>query len=279
MWPRTQTREHWCNYDMSTQGRDRPGYMERWDEWEQRRREIDASIANDTPRSRPLRLPTDPVPLASLDDAPYVELHLHSCYSLLDGASRVDELVDAAHALGYRALALTDHDGMFGALEFARALKETGLRTITGLELTVAEASTVPETAGASAAGPGERTHITLLAETRRGYANLCRLSSLAFGLGLTGCEGERAAPSRPVGGDRGAGASRGGADCPHRLPRGAHPETDPQRARRRGRTDAAPARRLVRTAERLRGATGQLRPRRPAAQPRAGRAGGARRR
>ena len=76
------------------------------------------------------------------------------------------------------------------------------------------------------------------------------------------GCEGERAAPSRPVGGDRGAGASRGGADCPHRLSRGAHPATDPQRARRRGRTDAAPARRLVRTAERLRGATGQLRPR-----------------
>ena len=160
-------------------GRNQPGYMERWDEWEQRRREIDASIASDTPRSRPLRLPTDAVPLASLDGTPYVELHLHSCYSLLDGASRVDELVDAAHGLGYRALALTDHDGMFGALEFARALKEAGLRTITGLELTVAEA------AGVDAPRPGERRHITLLAETRRGYANLCRLSSLAFGLGL----------------------------------------------------------------------------------------------
>ena len=153
--------------------------MERWAEWEARRRELEADLPADVPRSRPPRPPTDPVPAAALDGTPYVELHLHSCFSLLDGASRVDELVDTAAALGYRALALTDHNGLFGAMEFARALKEAGLRTITGLELTVAERD--------EAEAP--RSHITLLAETRAGYANLCRLSSLAFGHGLTGTE------------------------------------------------------------------------------------------
>ena len=166
------------------QGRDRPGDnrpgdRKRREEWEARRREMEAAVAPDTPRSRPPRLPAGPAPPATLDDTPYVELHLHSCYSLLDGASRVDELVDAARALGHRALALTDHNGLFGAMEFAHALKDAGLRTITGLELTVAERD--------DPASP--RSHLTLLAETRQGYANLCRLSSLAYGLGLEGEE------------------------------------------------------------------------------------------
>ncbi|MBI4505992.1 MAG: PHP domain-containing protein, partial [Chloroflexi bacterium] len=51
----------------------------------------------------------------------YVELHLHTCYSFLDGASRPDELATRAAALGYRALAVTDHDGLYGAMEFAQA--------------------------------------------------------------------------------------------------------------------------------------------------------------
>src|SRR2546421_405717 len=100
----------------------------------------------------------------------YVELHLHSNYSLLEGASKVRELLERAVELGYSALALTDHDGMFGAIEFARDARAIGLQPITGLEVIVAEAD-------------GKRSHLTLLAETRAGYANLCRLSSLAFGL------------------------------------------------------------------------------------------------
>src|SRR5207237_10905065 len=89
----------------------------------------------------------------------YVELHAHSAYSFLDGASHPEELAARAAELGYEALALTDHDGVFGSLEFAHAAKAFGVRTITGAEVTLANGS-----------------HVTLLVETASGYANLCRL-------------------------------------------------------------------------------------------------------
>ena len=66
----------------------------------------------------------------------YVELHLHSNYSFLDGASRADELVLRAQELGYQALAITDHDGVHGALEFARLAADAGIQPITGAEIT-----------------------------------------------------------------------------------------------------------------------------------------------
>jgi error-prone DNA polymerase len=90
---------------------------------------------------------------------PYVELHAHSSYSFLDGASLPEELAVAAAELGYPALALTDHDGVYGSLEFAHAAKHFGVRPITGAELTLAD-----------------RSHVTVLVETPKGYANLCRL-------------------------------------------------------------------------------------------------------
>ena len=62
----------------------------------------------------------------------YVELHAHSAYSFLDGASLPEELAARAAELGYDALALTDHDGVYGSLEFAQAAKHFGLRAITG---------------------------------------------------------------------------------------------------------------------------------------------------
>ncbi len=142
-----------------------------WARFEAKRDEMEAASAPDTPRSRAPRDAAEPVPIEVLDDVPYVELHLHSNYSLLDGASHLDELIWAAQEQGHRALALTDHNGMFGAMEFARGAKEAGLRPITGLELTVEEEP------------GGQRSHVTLLAENRQGYSNLCRLSSLAFGL------------------------------------------------------------------------------------------------
>ncbi|MBM4410401.1 MAG: DNA polymerase III subunit alpha [Chloroflexi bacterium] len=141
-----------------------------WEAFEARRRAIDDVLAGDTPRSMASRGPTQPVPLSVLDGVPYVELHLHSNYSLLEGASSIDELLIQAVGQGHRALALTDHDAMYGSMEFARSAKEAGLRPITGLELSIEEAD-------------GTRSHITLLAETRQGYSNLCRLSSQAFGL------------------------------------------------------------------------------------------------
>jgi error-prone DNA polymerase len=94
---------------------------------------------------------------------PYVELHAHSSYSFLDGASLPEELAVRAADLGYPALALTDHDGVYGSLEFAHAAKHFGVRAITGAELTLAD-----------------RSHVTVLVETPQGYANLCRLITAA---------------------------------------------------------------------------------------------------
>ena len=68
---------------------------------------------------------------------PYIELHAHSAFSFLDGASTPLELAGAAAALGYPALALTDHDGIWGSMEFAHCAKGLGLRPITGAELTL----------------------------------------------------------------------------------------------------------------------------------------------
>jgi error-prone DNA polymerase len=93
----------------------------------------------------------------------YIELHCHSAYSFLDGASLPEELVIRAAELGYPALALTDHDGVYGSLEFAHAAKAIGIKPITGAELTLEGGS-----------------HVTLLVETPRGYANLCRLITAA---------------------------------------------------------------------------------------------------
>src|SRR5262245_37621398 len=68
---------------------------------------------------------------------PYIELHCHSGFSFLDGASHLDELIGRALELGYPALALTDHNGLYGSMEFARRAREHGLMPITGAELTL----------------------------------------------------------------------------------------------------------------------------------------------
>lgn len=96
-------------------------------------------------------------------DTPYVELHCHSYHSLLDGASSSEELVERAVDLGYPALALCDHDGLYGVVRFWRAAKERGIKPIIGAEVSLVDDS-----------------HLTLLAETQTGYASLCRLISAA---------------------------------------------------------------------------------------------------
>src|SRR3954452_18852842 len=110
---------------------------------------------------------------------PYVELHAHSSYSFLDGASLPEELAISAAELGYPALAVTDHDGVYGSLEFAHAAKHFGVRPITGAELTIGPdgGSTEPgRSGGAGSPGAGAGTHVTLLCETQTGYSNLCRI-------------------------------------------------------------------------------------------------------
>src|SRR3954454_20102720 len=113
----------------------------------------------------------------------YVELHAHSAYSFLDGASLPEELALRAAELGYEALALTDHDGVYGSLEFAHAAKAFGLRAITGAEVTLTDGS-----------------HLTLLVEDERGYANLCRLLTRAHrDTRPPGRERELLAPALPL--------------------------------------------------------------------------------
>ncbi len=95
--------------------------------------------------------------------AEYVELHCHSNYSFHDGASAIHELTHRAKELGYAALALTDHDNLCGAMEFAQAAQSLDLNGIIGAEVTLEGGH-----------------HLTLLAETQKGYNNLCRLISYA---------------------------------------------------------------------------------------------------
>jgi error-prone DNA polymerase len=105
----------------------------------------------------------------------FVELHCHSAYSFLDGASHPEELAARAAELGYEALALTDHDGVYGSLEFAYAAKGFGVRPITGAEMSLSDGS-----------------HVTLLVESPRGYASLCRLLTAAHA-------GTRPKPTEPI--------------------------------------------------------------------------------
>lgn len=93
----------------------------------------------------------------------YIELHAHSCYSLLDGASHPEALVARAAQLGMPALALTDHDALYGAVPFVEAARNAGIRPILGAELTLPDGA-----------------HLTLLAADSTGWANLCQLITLA---------------------------------------------------------------------------------------------------
>jgi error-prone DNA polymerase len=94
----------------------------------------------------------------------YVELHAHSYFSLLDGVPSPEELVQRAVEVGMPALALTDHDAVYGAVRFEQAARQAGIKPIFGAEITLVN-------------GGG---HLTLLAESDQGYANLCRLITLA---------------------------------------------------------------------------------------------------
>ncbi|HVO35393.1 MAG TPA: PHP domain-containing protein, partial [Gemmatimonadales bacterium] len=104
----------------------------------------------------------------------YVELHCHSGFSLLDGASNPEALIERAAAIGMDAIALTDHDDLGGAVRWAEAGKEHGVEAIVGLELTV---------------GGDTPSHLTLLATDETGYRNLSRLITAAR-------SGERGAPA-----------------------------------------------------------------------------------
>jgi error-prone DNA polymerase len=113
-------------------------------------------------------------------DAPYIELHAHSAFSFLDGSSTPMELAAAAAELGYPAFALTDHDGIWGSMEFAQACKGFGVRPIVGAELTIRRRAEKRPNKTLSGPSAGELAHVTLLVEDASGYRNLCRLLTAA---------------------------------------------------------------------------------------------------
>ncbi|HEX2026604.1 MAG TPA: DNA polymerase III subunit alpha [Nitriliruptorales bacterium] len=109
----------------------------------------------------------------------FVHLHAHTEYSMLDGASRVGDLVAAVAADGQPAVAITDHGVLFGAVEFARAAEQAGVRPILGMEAYQAPGSRFER--GERRRGEEPYHHLTLLAADDDGYRNLIRLSTRAY--------------------------------------------------------------------------------------------------
>ena len=111
--------------------------------------------------------------------APFVHLHVHTQYSLLDGAIRIDDLVDRAREFRMPAIAITDHGNMFGAIEFYLKAEKAGVKPIIGCEVYVAPNSRLEKT-GAASSGDASG-HLILLCKNQIGYRNLCRLVSTAY--------------------------------------------------------------------------------------------------
>jgi len=112
----------------------------------------------------------------------FVHLHLHTDYSLLDGAIKIGPLAKRAAQLEMPAVAMTDHGNLHGALSFYHKMRDAGVKPIIGMEGYIARGSR-HDKGGGSPLGPGERAtnHIVLLAKNLTGYHNLARLSSFAY--------------------------------------------------------------------------------------------------
>ena len=125
-------------------------------------------------KREPYRPPEPVAPAPGTGRVPYAELHCHSNFSFLDGASHPEELVEEAARLGLEAVALTDHDGMYGVVRFAEAAAELGVRTVFGAELSLGLSA--PQNGVADPEG----SHLLLLARGPQGYQGLCRTISTA---------------------------------------------------------------------------------------------------
>jgi DNA polymerase III subunit alpha len=112
-------------------------------------------------------------------EQPFVHLHVHTQYSLLDGANKIKDLAAKTKKLGMSALAITDHGNMFGAVDFYRTMSSNGIKPILGFEAYVAPGSRHERSAARP--GGGGNHHLILLAKNNAGFQNLCRLSSKGF--------------------------------------------------------------------------------------------------
>src|SRR5260370_9566809 len=110
----------------------------------------------------------------------FVHLHLHTDYSLLDGAIQINPLAKRAEELGMKACAMTDHGNMYGAISFYNTMHAHGIKPIIACETYVAPGSR-KDRAGRAAPGQKANFHLILLAKDLDGYHNLARLTSKAF--------------------------------------------------------------------------------------------------
>ena len=113
----------------------------------------------------------------------FVHLHVHTEYSLLDGACRIDRMMDRVKELGQSAIAITDHGVMYGCIDFYKAAKAAGIKPIIGCEVYVARRRMEDRVHGID----NDPYHLVLLCENRKGYENLCMLVSEAFTRGFYG--------------------------------------------------------------------------------------------
>ena len=120
------------------------------------------------------------MPASPASKTPFVHLHVHTEYSLLDGACRISDIVNRCKELNMPAVAITDHGNLFGAIEFYRTAVEAGIKPIIGCELYVAAGDRrIKE------GGPGSANHLILLARDLDGYRNLIKLSTIGYTQGF----------------------------------------------------------------------------------------------
>ena len=113
----------------------------------------------------------------------FVHLHVHSEYSLLDGACRISGMMDRVKELGQTAIAITDHGVMYGCIDFYKAAKAAGIKPIIGCEVYVTRRTVADRVHGVD----NDPYHLVLLCKDRKGYENLCLLVSEAFINGFYG--------------------------------------------------------------------------------------------
>jgi error-prone DNA polymerase len=157
----------WADLERALSGRSRSGH----------RAEEPPGDGGDSPawtrhRDRYEPPPAQHPPTDTQPRIPYAELHCHSNFSFLDGASHPEELVEEAARLGLEAIAITDHNGMYGVVRFAEAARELGVKTVFGAELSLGL------TASQNGTADPEGEHLLVLARDPEGYRRLSRVIS-----------------------------------------------------------------------------------------------------